>query len=441
MNYLSYLMLACLTLACSFAPKSADKNPIAFINANIIDGKGKEILTKGVLIIEKGMITAVGDSSLSIPPNAKIINLEGKFIMPAMISNHNHLGSVNGLKVSPENFNKKHIYQELKQYQHYGILTVTSLGVNSDLIYDIKKDADKPIDVFTADRGIGAFLGAPPIPESFGEMMVTRPRNVTEARDYVKDMKERGADFVKLWLDDFLHTIPKMKPEIYKAVIDEAHKNNLRVSAHVYYLRDAQDLVRNGADILAHGIRDTEVGPSFVQEMKRKKVAYIPTLTLDETFFIYAQRTEWLDDSFFTDAVHKETLAKLQDVSFRREMLKNSFLPIRRQAIATNQTNVKRLFDAGVLVGFGTDSGANPWRFQGFAEHRELELLVEAGLTPLQAIQTATSNAAKVLGVNDRGEIVQGKQASFIILKENPAENIRNTRSIEAIWQKGKRVR
>lgn len=432
-------VLSSLFLSCSSS--EGQKTSIkAFTHVRVIDGRGGAPLEDVTVLVRDENIVGIEDAKFKLPIDAEVYDLSGKTMMPGIVSNHNHIGSVDGLKVDPANYTQENIQKERKVFEGYGVTTITSLGVNSTLIYKIKKDQTSGADVFAADRGIGVYAGAPPLPTSFDELMVSRPKTPQDARAVVREMKERGSDLIKLWVDDFLGTLPKMKPEIYRAVIDEAHKNDLKVVAHVYYLSDAKALAQAGVDMLGHGIRNQEVDSGLVKILKEKGVVYIPTLGLDESFYIYGERPEWLEDKFFTSAVHPETLSKLKDKEFRKTLLADKKVAIRKKALKMNQKNVKKLFDAGARVGFGTDSGANPWRIQGFAEHRELELLVEAGLTPLEAIKTATMNGADTLGLTDRGIIDIGKRADFIVLKENPAENILNTRKIETVWHKGKKI-
>jgi imidazolonepropionase-like amidohydrolase len=108
--------------------------------------------------------------------------------------------------------------------------------------------------------------------------------------------------------------------------------------------------------------------------------------------------------------------------------------------LQVNLKNLKALYDAGVKIGFGTDAGATPLRIPGFAEHRELALMVDAGLTPLQAIHIATQNAAQLLGLDDRGVLANGKRADFVVLDKDPSNDIEATTKIDAVWQRGRQV-
>jgi imidazolonepropionase-like amidohydrolase len=263
---------------------------------------------------------------------------------------------------------------------------------------------------------------------------------VEEARKDVDELAGHRADIVKIWVDDVHGTVPKMKPEIWKAVIDEAHKKHLRVAAHVYALSDAKELVADGVDVLAHSVRDQLVDDAFVQAMKERKVWYVPTLTVDESFFVYAERPEFMKTKFFQEAAGPKLMAKFDAPGYAERVNQDPQTEQHRKDFAMDQQNLKRLFDAGVLVGFGTDSGALPGRIPGFAEHHELELMVQAGLTPMQAITAATGENAKLLHATDRGTIAVGKRADLLVLDADPLSDIRNTQKIVAVYHDGRSI-
>jgi imidazolonepropionase-like amidohydrolase len=247
---------------------------------------------------------------------------------------------------------------------------------------------------------------------------------------------------IKLWLDDFHHTVPsKMSPEVYAAIIDESHQLGLRVAAHVYYLEDAKRLVEGGVDVLAHGVRDQPVDDAFIEAMKQHRTWYVPTLDLDESSFIYAESPPWTAKPFFRHALQPALAAMIDDPKWKDSSLSDRKKRDQDKAsLEQNLKNVKALADAGIRLGFGTDSGATPLRIPGFAEHRELALLVQAGLSPVEAIHTATGSAAELLGLADRGTIAPGKRADLLIVDGNPAASIADVDKIEAVYRGGEKV-
>ena len=441
-----YLSLGLFSSLSSIASAQKGSQTVALIGARLIDGTGEPPLENSALVIQGETLSAVGlGASVKFPDDTAVIDCHGQTIIPGLISDHSHVGLVDGISVKPENYNQQNILRQLKQYEAYGVTGVTALGLNGSLFYQLRDEqhAGKSpgADLFGAFRGIGTPLGAPPaamIPA--GPDQLYRPETPAEARTAVREIVAGHPDLIKIWVDDLLGTSPKMKPEIYEAVIDEAHRAGCRVAAHIYYLADAKAVLRAGVDIIAHGVRDQPVDAEFINEMKARSTWYIATINLDECSYIFAEQPDWTKEPFFLNALQPALKAQLSDPAYLEKTLKSPRVPIFKKAVATNQANVKALYDAGVKVAFGTDSGAIPPRIPGFAEHRELQLMVGSGLTPLQAINCATSRAAALLGLTDRGELKPGKLADFIVLTANPLDDISNTEKITAVWHRGRKV-
>ena len=166
----------------------------------------------------------------------------------------------------------------------------------------------------------------------------------------------------------------------------------------------------------------------------------VGTISRERSLFAYAAGPEWLNDPFFTKGVTPEVLREVTDGAFQKRQAADPNLSAHRKAFEMDVRNLKRLSDAGIRIAFGTDSG-QPARFPGFFEHWEMELMVEAGLTPMQVIQSFSQSAAETLGAQSLGTIEPGKAADFIVLDRDPLADIRNTRTIHAVYLGGKRFR
>jgi len=450
MMRLTPLALLVSAAACGLAAGSTSADAASAVvlrGARVIDGTSAAPLESADVFIEGATITHVGPAGQApAPAGATVVECGGKTIIPGLIAAHAHLGQVDGIENGAGNYNRANILRQLGQYQAYGVTTVVSLGLNGPLFYELRPQLHAGelagADLLGADRGIGVPNGAPPAAAlNIGEDQLDRPATAEEARACVRAAKARGADLIKLWLDDFRGSLPvKMAPEVYEAVIDEAHRNDLRVAAHIYYLADAKALVRAGVDVLAHGVRDQSVDEEFIELVRSRNVGYIPTIGVDESAYIFADRPEWMQDAFFKRAVQPALQLQFDSDEWRKGILANRALDKSRAAVKQNQQNTLKLHQAGALVGLGADSGANPLRIPGFAEHRELQLLVEAGVSPLDAIAIATGNSAQLLRLGDRGRIAPGMQADLVVLNANPLEQIANTQQIHSVWRRGAEV-
>jgi imidazolonepropionase-like amidohydrolase len=234
-----------------------------------------------------------------------------------------------------------------------------------------------------------------------------------------------------------------MTPEVYRALIDEAHKRRLRVAAHLVNLNDARGLVSAGLDVIAHSVRDRDVDAAFIAELKQRGVGYIPTLTRDLSVFQYESAPPYLNDPFFLRGLplYAAQIARVKDPALHAKTKASPGTPAAKQQFERAMRNLKLLSDGGVTIAMGTDSGTGLGRWQGYFEQVEMELMVQAGMTPMQTLVASTGNAAKVMGIdNEVGTLQPGKRADFIVLAANPLADIKNTRAIESVWIDGARV-
>jgi imidazolonepropionase-like amidohydrolase len=411
-------------------------------NVTVIDGNGGPPRHNASVVIEGEKIRGISDAHARVPKGATVVDLSGKIIMPEIINTHGHLGLLKATKMSAENYTQGNVERQLLQYQDYGTGAVLVMGTDRDPIYEWRTESHEGkfpgALIYTAGRGFGVPQGLPPL--SMGSDLVYRPTTPEEARKDVDELATHHPDVVKLWLDDFWGQYPKMKPEIYAAIIDEAHKKGLRVAAHVYHEEDAQRLVDDGVNILAHSVRDAEIPDSLVAEMKSQNVAYIGTMSLDEFATAYADDPAWLNQPFFRDALEPGVYEMITSPRYKKSVQDDKKTPAEIAAQSIEMKNLKKVYDGGILVTLGTDSGTLTRAF-GFSEHNELQLLVQAGLTPLQAITVATKNGAELLHASSEfGVLRPGLKANFIVLDKDPAEGIHNTESISAVWKNGKKV-
>ena len=414
------LLLAAFNL--SAAELDPDKPPVpnlvqAWVGARIIDGTGKPAIENATLVIRNGHIEAVG-KRVKIPAGAERINATGKTIIPGLINAHGHLNTDTQLGV----------------YLRDGITTVLSLG--GDKEFTLREFCAK-----AAPGTVPRLYVAGPIQDSSaipGAVVVTTPE---QARKSVDELIRHEPDIIKVRIDDFRGARQKMTPEVYGAVIDEAHKNGFRTAAHIVFLEDAKGVLRAGVDYIAHSVRDQEVDEEFIALMNKRHVSYSPTLTRELAVFTYSETPSFFSDPFFLKEADPGEIAQMQDPKRQGAMKTDPAAQWYKEHLPVAMRNLKILSDAGINIAMGTDSGGGPGRFQGYFEHLELEYETKAGLTPMQALVSATSGAAKAINISKEvGTLEKGKLADFLVLTANPLEDIKNTRAIESVWVGGVRV-
>ena len=413
----------------------------------LIDGQSAAPAPGSSMIINGGKIQWVGPTAqLQAPAGATTVDLTGKYVMPGLIDLHVHVGNVVDLTQNLDNYTRENVQKDLKTLASYGVTTAASMGTEQELVQDLVKEqrAGRPnvARLYTAAKGIvfkGGYGGVAPNPAPKGMPMVATPAEATAAVDA---QVAAGADYIKMWIDDELKTMPKMPREISKAVIDAAHKHGKKAYAHIFYLEDAKALTEQGIDGFVHMVRDQPVDQALIDAMKAKGVVqFAETLSREASIPEYGRGgSPIFDDPFFHRALSPAALATMRSPERQKTIQSLFYWDDLPGFAAMAAANTKRLADGGVTLGFGTDSGP-PGRFLGYFAHWELQILVDqVGMTPMQAIQLATGKAAAILGNNEIGVVAPGKWADLMVLDADPLANIRNSRQIRAVYVAGNKV-
>jgi imidazolonepropionase-like amidohydrolase len=404
-------LFACSLLLTHAISASAQSAPVkAFTGLTLIDGTERPPMPKATIVVQDGRVVRIGPAArVAIPPEAQRIALDGKFVMPGLINAHGHVNTV----------------RDLSTYAAYGVTTVFSLGGDQPVVFAARDHQATP-----ALNRSRVFVAGP----------VLTPATPSEARTLVQGVAAQKADIVKIRVDDNLGTTQKMRPEVYRAVIDEAHRLGLRVAAHLFYLADARDLLAAGADFIAHSVRDNVVDKEFISALKSSGVCYCPTLMREVSTFVYESTPEFFADPLFLAHANQEWVATLKEPARQDAMRRSATAQRYKTALDVASRNLKRLADAGIPIAMGTDTGPTG-RFQGYFELMELELMVKAGLTPRQALTAATRDAARCMKVDGQlGTLERGKWADFVVLDADPLANISNVRRISSVWIAGNNV-
>jgi imidazolonepropionase-like amidohydrolase len=429
-----------LSLGLGFSLSGLQAETKIFRNFTLIDGTGRAPQPASALVAENGKITWVGRAAdLKPVAGAQVIDCAGGYIMPGLINIHGHPGITAGLTMLPSSYTLENVEHDLHTYAAYGVTTVLSLGMDKDLIFKIRDQqrASRPsvTRVYTAGAGLiaqGTFGGL--------EGLTPAVKNPAEADQAVAALAAKKVDIVKFWMDDHFGTQPKMPYDIAQAIISGAHRRGLRAAAHLFYLEDAKRLVDMGLDALAHEVRDKPIDQELIAGMKKHGAWLLsPTLSREESVFIYADSPPFLQDPFFLRGVSPDVVKTLESPEYRKTVKADPQFAKYPGYLEMAEKNLKILADAGIKFGMGTDSGASG-RFPGYFEHWELELMVQSGLSPAQVIQAATKSGAEFLRAKDLGTLEPGKWADLIVLERNPLEDIRNTRTIKSVYIAGNAV-
>ncbi len=432
------------------------RSSVLFQNVRVFVGNGS-LIERGAVLIRNGKIAEVFGAPPGNPQelHAEIIDGAGKTVMPGLIDMHVHIGAPGGVysdtaKYADPNAGKR----RLAAYLYSGITAVRSTG---DLLHD-SLELRKQINsgrylgaelfvcgpLFTAPGGHPEeFLKS--IPSSAQEMVrsefLREPKSAAEARKQVDALKRAGVDGIKAVLESGNATwglFNRLDTGIYDGVIAEAAKNNLPSATHTGSAADVKDAVAAGTNSVEHGSMVDSIPASLFTEMKRKQIAYDPTLSVYEA--VVAQKSgdaTLLDRSLLQQVGPADLL-----VATRKLLEKGKHEPVSgwNSVLERIKDNLLRAYRTEVMLIAGSDAG-NVLVIHGPTVQHELELWVRAGLPAAIALEAATYNAAQVLRASERIGLVQkGRDATLILLDGNPLQDISVTEHINAVYFRGEHI-
>ncbi len=424
------------------SPTAAAAVPVLYEGARLIVGDASRPLENGAVLVRGGTITAVGKrGDVKLPAGSKRVDLTGKTVMPAMINAHVHIGYEGYTSWGAANYTRENVLDHLQREAFYGIGATQSVGSSpTAAALTFKKDQEAgrfpPASRFFFMPGMAPPGGGPDavLREATTALHVVNEVSTGEdARRAVKAMAAQHIPQVKIWVDDRRGTYPKMTPEVYLAIIDEAHRHGMLVNAHATTLPDQKAVVGAGADVLVHIVQNEKIDDELIGLLRARKPYLASVIGLGD-------RTGLCEpDRFFEETIPARVVSSIRATKEARPLAPSCGPPspnaARREEILRN--NFQQMIAAGARLVLGTDAGIHAGHTFGTADHHELARWVELGLDPASAIVAATSRPAELLSIKDMGTLAAGKSADFIVLDANPLDDIRNTRRIAAVYLRG----
>ncbi len=403
----SMLLLAAVF---SFAPAQQAERTLVFRNIDVFDGS--RMIRHTNVLVRAGMIRAVG-ADVATPPAAQVIDGKGKTLLPGLFDSHTHLGITQG-------------EQFLRDALDFGVTTELEMWGSDASLALRKKIADEELtdiaDLRTAGVGITvpkghpSQMGGPPFP-------VLGPGDDVQA--FVDARVAEGGDYLKIMYE---HAYPTLTRQQLEDVVAAAHRRNKLVVIHITTQREARDAIAAGVDGLAHVFADSPPEPGFAEFAVQHHVFVIPTLSVIEAITSTSAKPWWQDVPQVSPYI-KPSMRRSLEMKFPSDLGP-------KLKLENAEAAVSALHRAGVPILAGSDAPA-PGLAHGLSIHREMELLVLSGLTPLEALATATSEPARAFGFHDRGRIAEGLRADLLLVNSDPTVDIRATRDIVGIWKLG----
>lgn len=443
-------MASCIAIAVlGSAAAQSQPNAVIYEGARLIIGDATAPIENGAFVVRDGRITALGPkSAIQTPAGAVHVDLSGKTVMPAMNNIHAHLGYEGYVSWSVENHTPQNVLDHLEREAFYGVGATLAMGEQpTDFAIEFQQNqlAGKfpPAARFFFAAGMAPPGGGPDahLIQGTGPLhAVYEVSTAGEAIAAVQKIAAKNIHELKFWVDNRDNSRGarrKMPPEVYTAVIAEAHKHGMLVHAHATNLEDQKGVVKAGVDVLVHTLMAEKVDDEFLAILKAKKPYWTPVMGLGD-------RSELCDgDDGFIEQVLPDSV--VDDIKAGKTWLPSPpcSAPPSAQFLQREENlryNFPKYIAAGARIVLGTDAGVSAKYSYGFAEHHEIGMYVRLGLTPADAIIASTSRPTEVLRIHDTGMLAKGKRADFIVLNANPLENIRNTRAIDSVYLDGARL-
>lgn len=407
-------------------------------NVTLIDGTGNEPVLHAWVHVDGERITAVGRAGIQPPEADETIDGEGKYLIPGLVDMHIHL------RGGPRETDEGEVIPADRERGIRALHSYLYSGVTS--VYDAGNDPDYILDLRTAERS--GELAAPRIYSTIGVVTYPGSHGSGNGATLVDDWPEvipkldahiaRGPDILKLTYEargwGSRPLIPRLPVDLLQKVVQYYNDHGIRTTVHVSGEADARDAIFAGVDSLAHPVIVGPITDAFARLMGAKKIPMVTTLTIGERYSRLAEHPEYLEQPLYQATLPADEIERLQ-TEVSQEYADRSWTWWMKIMTPIAQENVRQIHAAGGVLVLGTDQSLGP------SAHREMELLVEAGIPPLDVLTIGTLNGAVFLGkANEMGSIEEGKLADMVLLSADPVADIDNAKRIEMVIKGGQVV-
>jgi imidazolonepropionase-like amidohydrolase len=448
---LAAVVAATAALAAAQAPRPPTHGPLVLVGGTIIDGTGAPPRRNDAMLLVEGRIKRMGREALDkAPRDARLVDLDGRWILPGLIDGHMHLFQTGGLDARPDvvphpdgkpypavvEAIRRNPQPYLRAYVCAGITSVVDVGGPMWTFDTRDSRQDDPLSPRMAFSGPLLATYDPKALELDHDDPIWLMKDPADIEAKVARIATHRPEFVKIWFVSRRGDDLDAQAALVREAIRAIHARKLRAAVHATTVETARIAVDAGADILVHGVSDQEIDDELVQQIVRRRIIYVPTLIVGQSYReVRMRQVEF--EPFERECAPPHTIRSFDVLP----TLPESMLPRPAEPppnrLPIEQRNLKTLADAGALIAAGTDAG-NTRTLHGPSLHREFVLMAQAGLTPMQILVSATSHGARLMGREaELGRIEVGFRADLLVLDADPLADIRHTRRISMVIRGG----
>jgi imidazolonepropionase-like amidohydrolase len=425
-------LLFCMNFGCFVSPAAAQQTAaVAVEHVTVIDGTGRPAIPDATVLVQGDRIARVARGEISLPPGTQRVDGRGKYLIPGLMDIHIHLRG--GMGKTPDD---RTGIRALQSYLYCGVTTVLDVGNNPDYIFALRDQERSGAILSTRLLAVGGIVT---YPGSHGGRVggpATLVDSWPQAIPALDAAIARHPDFLKMTYEEegwgTRPMITLLPIPLMQHIVEYYNNHGIRSTVHVSSEIRAREAIYVGVDTLAHPDIQGPVTDDFVRLLTAKQMPMASTLTIGENYSRLAEHPEFLDQPLYRAVLEPEEIQGLKTTESQKQK-QNRWAWWMKIMTPVAQENNRKIDAGGGIVALGTDQSIGP------AVHRELELLVAGGISPMNALRIGTLNSARFLGKDrDMGSLEEGKIADMVLLTANPLDDINNAKQISMVMKAGK---